>query len=216
MIKESVLMMKRKIFLYPIAVIIIGYAIAMVLTPIIKEWTFIPLAICYQIITFTIIVKAAGFTAIRKMFQKSTGRKGWNILTLFAAILPLPILLMNLSLLTFDYVFILWLLFAFINPFFEEIFWRGFLIDHMPISKWKACLYSTFLFVISHPVMWGRFSIANRSWMTIVSLILMGFIWSIVYLKTGSLRWCLISHILMDIFNLSVYVFLNLYIPPVM
>lgn len=148
-------MMKKKIFLYPITVIIICFAIAMVLTPIIKEWTFIPLTICYWIITFTIIVKTVGFKAIRKMFQKSTGRKGWNILTLFAGILPLPILLMNLSLLTFDCVFILWLLFALINPFFEEIFWRGFLIDNMPIPKWKACLYSTFLFVISHPIMWG-------------------------------------------------------------
>lgn len=214
--KRRNFVMKKKILTYPIGVIILGWIIAIVLTPIMKEWTFIPLAFVYWGTTIAIVLKTVGFQKIKKMFKKPIGKKRWNILALFVGLIPLSILLMNLSLLKLDYVLILWIAFALINPFFEEIFWRGFLIDALPMSKRSACLYSTFLFVVSHPIMWGTFSIANRSWMTVVSLIIMGLAWSIVYLKTKSLRWCVISHFLVDIFNLSVYVFLNLYIPPVM
>lgn len=209
-------MEKKKILIFPVAVIAIGWMTAMVFTPIIGEWAFIPLAICYWTITMGMVIKTAGLQKIKEMFYKPTGKKGWNILALLVGLIPLSILLMNLSLIKFNFVFILWILFALINPFFEEIFWRGFLVGNLPMPKWLACLYSTFLFVISHPIMWGYFSIANRSWMTIVSLILMGTVWSLVYVKTGSLRWCVVSHFLVDMFNLSVYVFLNLYIPPVM
>lgn len=209
-------MMKKKVLLYPIFVIMIGWIIALVFTPIIKEWSFIPLAICYWATTLTIVLREVGVEKIKKMFQKTAGKKRWNILALVVGLIPLSILLMNLSLLKPDYVLVLWLVFALINPFFEEVFWRGFLMDTLPMSKRFACLYSTLLFVASHPIMWGTFSIANRSWMTVVSLVIMGLVWSITYIKTRSLRWCVVSHFFVDIFNLSVYVFLNLYIPPVM
>lgn len=208
--------MKEKIIGYPIGIILAGWGIAKIFTPIIGEWTFIPLAICYWTVMSVVVLKTEGLRKVRNMFQKPKGKKSWNLPAIFACIIPLPILLLNLSLLKLDYILILWILFALLNPVFEEIFWRGFLIDNLSMPKWGACCYAVFLFVISHPIMWGCFSIANRSWMTIVSLALMGLAWSIVYIKTGSLRWCVVSHVLVDIFNLSVYVFLNLYIPPVM
>lgn len=209
-------MENKKILLFPIAVIAIGWITAVAFTPIFEEWAFIPLAIFYWTITMAMVIKTSGLQKIKEMFHKPTGKKGWSVLALLVGLIPLSILLMNLSLIKLNLVFILWVLFALINPFFEEVFWRGFLLDSLPMPKWAACLYSTLLFVISHPIMWGYFSIANRSWMTLVSLTLMGVIWSLVYVKTRSLRWCVASHFLVDIFNLSVYVFLNLYIPPVM
>jgi membrane protease YdiL (CAAX protease family) len=107
-------------------------------------------------------------------------------------------------------------MFAVINPFFEEVFWRGLLLKKLPLPAVGRVLYSTAFFIISHPLMWGVFSIANRSWMTWASLAVMGVVWSVVFLKTDSLRWPLISHFMVDIFNLSVFVFLNIYQPPVM
>ena len=70
---------------------------------------------------------------------------------------------------------VLWLLFALINPFFEEFYWRGLLLDYTnKWNKWISIIYSTILFVASHPLMWGVFSIANRNYQTIISLTIMG------------------------------------------
>ncbi len=140
----------------------------------------------------------------------------WPILCCVVGLIPLPILLMNLHLLRSPGVTALWLLFALINPFFEEIYWRGYLLFALPFPKWLAVAYSTALFIASHPLMWGVFSIANRSLMTWASLALMGVVWSLTRLRTDNLRWCVLSHFAVDICNLSVFVFLNLYVPPVM
>ena len=107
----------------------------------------------------------------------------------------------------------LWILFSLINTFFEEIYWRGFLLENTFKSKILSSIYSTALFVISHLFIWGIFSFGNRNIFTIISLIIMGVVWCIVKNKTKSLRWNIVSHIMVDIFNLSVFVFLNLYIP---
>lgn len=208
--------MKNKVLLYPFIVIAVGRLVATLFTPFIGEWTFLPLAVVYWLLTIVLSLKTMGCKKVKSLFQKPPVKNKWGALAILVGLIPLSILLMNLSLLKMNIVLLLWILFAFINPIFEEIFWRGLLLEELPLKKWGAILYSTFFFVISHPLMWGYFSIANRSWMTLVSLIIMGFAWSIVYIKTKSLRWCLVSHFMVDIFNLSVYVFLNLYIPPVM
>ena len=182
----------------------------------IDEWAFIPLAFIYWAVTFAISYKYLGKEAIIGLFAKSERKIIWFILCLVVGLIPLPIMLMNLGLITSPVVIVLWLMFAVINPVFEQIYWRGFLLTALPFPKKLSALYSTFFFVLSHPLMWGVFSIANRSWMTWASLFLMGTVWSATYLKTKSLRWCLASHILVDVFNMSVFVFLNLYIPPVM
>ena len=61
----------------------------------------------------------------------------------------------------------------------------------------------------------GKFSLTIRSSIMIMPLLLMGVLWSVVYLKTGTLRHCIIAHAIVDTLNLSVWVFLNIYVPPV-
>ncbi|RXJ01631.1 CPBP family intramembrane metalloprotease [Anaerobacillus alkaliphilus] len=82
------------------------------------------------------------------------------------------------------------------------------------LPRWLNITYSTVFFVLSHPLMWGVFSIANKSTHMYISLFLMGVVWSLIRYKTRSLRWSLYSHMLVDVGNLSVFMFLNLYIPP--
>lgn len=164
---------------------------------------------------FYYFVSGTGKKSFTSLFNKPTGSWGWAVLAIVIDLIPLSILLINLKLFTSPLIIALWFLFAIINPFFEEVFWRGYLLEKLPFHQVWNMVYSTILFTISHPLMWGVFSIANRSWMTIVSLLIMGAVWCIVRMKTQSLRWCLISHFMVDIFNLSVFVFLNLYIPPV-
>lgn len=181
-----------------------------------REWAFIPLALLYWGAMFVVAHKYMGRAAIAGLFAKPKKNTLWTVLCFAVGLIPLPILLLNLHLFTSPVVVVLWLVFAAVNPFFEEIFWRGFLLDGLPFPKWLSVLYSTLLFVASHPLIWGVFSIANRSLMTWASLLLMGVVWSITRVKTNSLRWCVLSHFMVDICNLSVFVFLNLYVPPVM
>lgn len=209
-------MKKVSVIIYPFLIIVLGALVAYIGSFLLNEWVFIPLAILYWATTFLLSLKELGKNGMKALFQKPVGKIGWLLLSLCVGLIPLSILLMNLELLQSPLVISLWLLFALINPWFEEIFWRGMLLQRLPFGSAGSLAYSTLLFVLSHPLMWGIFSIANRSWMTWASLAIMGSVWAIVFIKTKSLRWCLISHCLVDIFNLSVFVFLNLYIPPVM
>ena len=199
----------------PMIVIALGALSALAFYPLMGEWAFIVLAIVYWGSSFHISCRGLGKNAIRSLFRKPEGSRGWLILSITVALIPLPILLMNLGLLAYRPVLtILWLVFAVANPFFEELFWRGYLLRKLSFPKTWGVAYSTALFVISHPLMWGIFSIANRSWMMMVSLTIMGVAWSLVYIKTKSLRWCYVSHVMVNLFNLSVFVMLNLYVPP--
>lgn len=65
-----------------------------------------------------------------------------------------------------------------------------------------------------HPLVAGVFSVANRDGAALAALLLMGAAWAAAYRRTGTLRWALASHVLADLGNLAVPVFLGLYIPP--
>ena len=198
----------------PLIIIGLGFIAAFLFSKLINEWAFIPLALLYWGGSFAVSYRFLGRELFLQLFARPQGKAVWPVICIIAGFIPLPILLMNLDLLNSFTLIILWLIFSAVNPFFEEIYWRGFLLTALPFSKSLAVVYSTLLFILSHPLMWGVFSVANRSWMTWVSLLIMGIVWSLTFIKTKSLRWCIASHILVDIFNLSVFVFLNIYVPP--
>ncbi|MCL1878898.1 MAG: CPBP family intramembrane metalloprotease [Defluviitaleaceae bacterium] len=201
--------------LAPIFIIALGATITLIFYSFMDEWVWVILALVYWSSSFLIVYKSMGKDEIWLLFQKPVGSRGWLALSVLVGLIPLSILLLNLELLiSFPFVATLWLLFAFINPFFEQVFWRGYLLNNLPFPVGWRVIYSAALFVVSHPLMWGIFSIANRSWMAMVSLVIMGIVWGVVYVKTKSLRWCYISHFMVNIGNLTVFVFLNLYIPP--
>ncbi len=197
----------------PLAVIAAGFACASLLSPLLRGWTFIPLALIYWGGTFAVSRQYLKMP-VAGLFATAQNNILWMVLCLIVGLIPLPILLLNLHLLNSPVLIAIWLAFAVINPFFEEIYWRGFLLTALPLPKGAAVAYSTLLFTASHPLMWGVFSVANRSPVMLASLLLMGFVWSMAFLKTGSLRWPVVSHFLVDIFNMAVFVFLNLYVPP--
>jgi uncharacterized protein len=75
-------------------------------------------------------------------------------------------------------------------------------------------LYSTVFFAINHPLTIGVYSIANRHPAVLISTIIMGLAWAVVYRRTRSLRWPIIAHMLTDLLNLSVLAFMNIVVPP--
>jgi membrane protease YdiL (CAAX protease family) len=104
--------------------------------------------------------------------------------------------------------------FGLLNPWFEESYWRGLLID--ATAGWVGGLgivYSTLLFALSHPLIWGVHSVALRHPAALVGLALVGAVWSLAYRRTGSLRYAIAGHGLANLLGLSVPTLLNLHVP---
>lgn len=126
------------------------------------------------------------------------------------ALLPLGVLVSNHQAVptsTFVYIFI----FAAINPFFEEVFWRG-VLNQLPITAIKRQLISAFLFSFSHYFLWGAYWLSNPKILipTCITTFIMGWCWMWFYQRDGRLLYPVLSHMLVDIFNLSVAVLMGM------
>lgn len=208
--------MKRAILIIsPFIVIGLGHIAARIAVSAIGTWAWIPVVLLYWGLLGALVAWGSGPKAMQRWLAPARGSRGWTALALVVGLIPLPILLQNFHLLADPAVFVGWLLFALINPWFEEFYWRGLLLDATADwPAWASGLYSIVLFVAFHPLVVGVFSLANRNWMAIVGISLMAAAWTAAYRKTGTLRWAVASHVLVDLGNLAVPVFLNLYVPP--
>jgi membrane protease YdiL (CAAX protease family) len=143
--------------------------------------------------------------------KKAKGSFGWNILALFIGILPLPLFLLHYEELAIWQVSLPWILLATINPWLEEFYWRGLVMDYTKNwPNWTAVLFTSLLFALNHAV-FGVNSELNNGLTVIISTFIMGIIWGLVYKKTGSLKWIILVHFLVDFCNLSSASFLDLY-----
>ncbi len=197
----------------PLVVIAVGFTISVIVSRLIGEWAFVPMIAVYWAITlaFSLFI---GKIDLKRLFARPSGSIIWPILALLVGLIPLPIFLLNLKVLHPVGLVLALIAFALINPFFEEIFWRGFLLEALPFGrKWIRAAYSIAFYILLHPLTLGIFSPANRNYMTLISLAVMGTVWSAVSYKSKSLWWCVASHLLVDFFNLSVFAILNLYTP---
>lgn len=127
------------------------------------------------------------------------------------ALLPLGFFVLNINRVPVSF-FALILVFAILNPFFEESFWRG-LLSHIPANNKTIIFYSAFLFGFSHYFLWGAYWFADppRIWIaSSVTTFIMGSFWMWFFLKEKKFSYLLISHFLVDVFNLSIAVFYGL------
>ncbi len=206
--------MLKTIFRYvsPVLLIVACSVSAVLFKSILGKWVFIPVFVLYWSLSFLVVLKYADVSGIKNWFKKPDGKIKWLVISIIAGFIPLQILLSNLEIITFPLV-LLSIPFILLNPFFEELYWRGFLLDYTFSSKKISSIYSSVLFILSHLFIWGVFSYGNRNWFLITSLAIMSTVWCIVRIKTKSLWWCIISHFFVGIFNLMILVMLNLVIP---
>lgn len=105
------------------------------------------------------------------------------------------------------------IIFAFINAFFEEGYWRG-LLALLPGNNSFRTLYSAALFSFSHLFFWGYwFKSPIIIIPTAVATFIMGFLWMHFMNKKKNLLYVYLSHVLVDIFNNSVAVYAGLITP---
>lgn len=204
------------VLLSPPLIILVGYLTASIFSSFLNEWAWVPLALVYWTSLAICIVYFKGEKRVREWLGKSKPSKLSISLALIFGLFPMSVLIMNYHLFDSALIIFLWLAFALINPWLEEIYWRGLLLDAAIewFPKWISVGYSTLFFILSHPLMWGVFSIANSHYHVIITLLILGIVWSIIYFKTGSLRWVIFSHFLVNIGIMTVPVFLNIYVPP--
>lgn len=206
---------KRLILLSPLAIIGLGYLIVNSTMDLFGIWIWIPMTLIVWGMFGFMIGWGGGKEAITRWLQASQGAWGWSVLAVVVGLIPLSVFIQGWNLFPSIWIVLAWLLFALINPFLEEGYWRGLLLDNTNNwPGWLGVLYSTFFFAINHPITIGVYSIANRHPAVLISTFIMGLAWAVVYRKTHSLRWTIFAHMLTDILNLSILAFLNIVVPP--
>jgi len=101
--------------------------------------------------------------------------------------------------------------FAIINSYFEEVFWRG-LMAYLPAPDRVRILYSGILFAFSHWFFTGAYWLSNPRVLipVLVTTFVMGVAWMWFYLRERSLAYTIASHLFVDVFNLSVAMFMGI------
>ena len=179
-------------------------------------WAWVPTMLVFWVLIAIAIKWFVGAHAIAQWLQPSQGAMLWGALGLGVGLLSLHGFLSHWQILRDPSIFSFWLAFALINPWFEEAYWRGLMMD--ATESWGAVLsitYSAVWFALSHPLVWGVHSTAMRQWPVILALLFVGVIWGLVYRRTRSLRWTIAGHMLANLLGLAVPVLLNMYNPAV-
>lgn len=205
---------KRRLYfaLSPIVLIAVCSAIQVIAGHYIGVWAWIPTMISFWLIIALFLYKYP--KSSRQRFQHTSGAFFWSLLAVLAGLLSLNGFLNNWTLLADARLITAWLVFALVNPWFEESYWRGLLIDTTASwSKLSSLLYSSVWFAVSHPLIWGIHSLPLRQPEAVGALFFVGLIWGLVYQRTGSLRWCVAGHMLANLLGLAALVLLNLYDP---
>lgn len=205
---------RRALLISPLLLILSCHLLTIRLVPRLGAWTWVPLQGTYWLLLGLICWGSGQLTNILAGYSRTTTLRWW-VVNVLVGVIPLPILLRNTSLLRMHALVAYWLAIAVVNPFLEEAYWRG-LLGSLTAS-WSAGLslaYTSLLFAFAHPLLWGVFSAGNRSWQTFAALLVMGALWGFTFRRTKSLHAVTLSHCLVDIGNMTVWVFLNLYVPP--
>lgn len=149
------------------------------------------------------VLRYGGVASIRKWLRKPERKIGWIILLVVVGLIPLPFFLLHNNALAGWTIWLPWVFIWAINPWIEEFYWRGLLLDYTrDWSVWASVLFASAVFAVNH-VSFGINSEVNSGFDVVVATFIMGIVWSFVYLKTKSLRWAIFSHVLVDFFNLS-------------
>lgn len=195
----------------PILILLIAFTIAFLAGNVFGVWVWMPIVIVYWFLIAVIIWVNGGKDLINRWIAPSEGAWYWNGLALVPLLPLLPAFINNINLYFDRWILLLTIVFALVNPWFEEAYWRGLMLDCT--SKWPnwiSLLFSSAFFTINHLPL-AVHSIPIRY--AIIPFFVMGLIWGIVYKKTKSLRWVILGHFLVDFFALTIPSLLNLYLP---
>jgi len=142
---------------------------------------------------------------ITHMFRRGSSWH-WNLLPLIWVVpATIFVFLPNLHLLQLDRWLFLNAVICLVNPFMEEIYWRG-LASRISSHSIVSFLFSTLGFAASHPLIFGVNSPGIRGWVGFAGTCLVGSTFWICYRRTNTLRGCVIAHFLIDVAGMAVFI----------
>lgn len=201
----------RIVALSPFLIILVNVGVALASAQAIGKWAFIPVVLVEWCLFLFFVWRFAGMERVKSWLAKPQGHWGWKMPALASGLLPLPIFLMHYHLLAPWQIWLPWLILALANPWIEEFYWRGLLLEYTDQwPGWASVLFVSFLFAANHAV-FGITSELLRGPEILISTFIMGIIWALTFKKTMSLRWAIAAHFMVDIFSLSAPSFLDLY-----
>lgn len=213
-LKSTTVRDRRLAALSPVLMIGICFLVQHAAGSLLGAWAWVPTMLVFWTLIAIAVKWLAGARAVARWLQPAQGSMFWAVLGIGVGLLSLHGFLSHWQILHDPLILAFWLAFALINPWFEEAYWRGLLMD--ATASWGAFLsisYSAAWFALSHPLIWGVHSTAMRQWPVILALLSVGAVWALVYRRTRSLRWTIAGHILANLLGLAVPVLLNMYNP---
>jgi membrane protease YdiL (CAAX protease family) len=196
----------------PFLVLIVTQLIAIKMGKYLEAQVYIPIILIYWVLLAVIIFKY-GAKQIKIWLKPPEWSIGWSTLALVVGLSSLPIFLKFSYVLETASVLIPTVIFFIINPWLEEFYWRGLLID--ATSHWSttaSVLYSSVLFTVWHSAFAWQ-SEATRNVPFFISVLVLGIIMVLLYKKTKSLWLGIASHMLINMLNMGIPTIQNMIQP---
>lgn len=141
---------------------------------------------------------------VQELFAPVKSRQ-WGVIGLpFVFVAFYFVFIPNRELLKWDCWLLLHLIICLVNPFMEEMYWRG-LAGKFSSRPLYSYLFSTIAFAASHPLVLGVNSPGVAGWIGFTGTFLVGSMLWLVFFKTRSLRLCVLIHFLIDFFGVAAY-----------
>ncbi len=196
----------------PFLIILSAFTIAFLAGNLFGVWVWVPIVLANWFLIAIFVWANGGKSLVIRWLSPSKGAWYWNGLALVPVFPLLPPFIGNIHFYSESWILLLTIGLALVNPWFEEAYWRGLLLDlTSKWSTWVSLLYSSVFFAINH-LPPGVHSIAIRY--SIIPAFVMGLVWGVVYKKTQSLRWPILGHFLVNLFAQSIPAYMNLLFPP--
>ncbi len=194
----------------PFIICLLGFALVVSFKGLLGKWVFIPLIVIEWSILAFFILKFGTKESFQKWLGKPVRNYVWPVFSISLGLISIPVFVCFYHLLSGWEIWLPWVMIALINPWLEEFYWRGLLLDNIQYKRWIAILYSAIMFALYHAV-FGVTSELFRGPEVVISTLIMGTVWGVTYSVTKSLWWSILAHFFVDFFTLSVPAFLELF-----
>jgi len=193
----------------PVLIILITQTVALLFGRTLNSLVYIPIILIYWAVLVFILIKY-GSENIKKWLQKPQGHWIWIIIAVLVGFSSLPLFLQHYPVLQDISILLPTIIFFLINPWLEEFYWRGLLLDvTQNWPAWISILYSTVLFTMWHSA-FAWYSDGARSIIFYMAVLVLGLVMALIYRNTKSVRLAVISHMMINILNLSIPTLLNM------
>jgi uncharacterized protein len=196
----------------PVLIVALGVLTARLSLPQLGAWAWAVTMPVYWTSMAAVFILSGGTSKLASLFRLSRGSRFLPVVALVVGLAPFPMLMLpNIAYLKPALLVVLWIAFALVNGVLEEVYWRGFLLTELRSwPMWLAVGYSSVLFIAIHFLMLGALApeLFNLPFLFILAVLTAALVGMFLY--SGSLRWPVVAHILADVGNMNIFVFMGL------